>query len=82
MRDKFRSFCIIISMSAQMTYHPFIYPSIQPYSIAASKSIVTPLMGPAVGTQGNNICVLRKALWVIHKDYTLLLQSESLGDPT
>lgn len=70
MRDTFRNFCIIISTRAQMTYHPFIYPSIQPSSIAASKSIVTPPMGPAVGTQGNNTCVLRKALWLIHKDYT------------
>lgn len=42
MRDTFRNFCIIISMRAQMTYHPFIYPSIQPSSIAASKTIVTP----------------------------------------
>lgn len=70
MKDKFRNFCIKISTRAWMTYHPFICPSIQPSSITANKSIVTPLMCLAVGTQGNNTCVLRKALCVICKDYT------------
>lgn len=37
-----------------MTYRPFIHPSIQPSSITADKSIVTPLAGVAVGAQGKN----------------------------